>query len=458
MSLVGHAVRVGRRFLAASGIEGVVLVDTDDAAIASEGKRWGAEVPFLRPPELATDQAATADAVIAALDRLAAAGRTFDTVVLLQPTSPLRELVDIRSCVDSARSTGTALTVSEPAHPVERALTMGDGGMLEPLFPPEIAAARRQATRTTYAPDGSAYVIDVSLLRERRAFFLPGRTVGSVVPRARSVDIDVELDLVDAEALLRARPMSTFFLGGGGLQVGAIGHALVLATVAVNPTADRARLTALLDEVADAGADAVNLQSSDPRQAWSTDLLQVAVDHSRRRSKALLASPESAADAELLAQQGVDALVVNGTTPVDVDLLTSLRGHGMPLLVKVAARDAAEAVPDLDTFSIRCRQPDGVMLVSGGTGGIADVDDLRALVGAPVGLSDVSAGCAAVLAAVARGAAFVEKRVASSSEKAEGHALEPAELASMVKLIRGIQAASPPTWTARLREVAGGSS
>jgi CMP-N-acetylneuraminic acid synthetase len=67
-----------------------VMVSTDDERIAAVAREYGAEVPFLRPGELATDQAPTEPVMAHALDWYAANGRAFDTIVLLQPTSPLR--------------------------------------------------------------------------------------------------------------------------------------------------------------------------------------------------------------------------------------------------------------------------------------------------------------------------------------------------------------------------------
>ena len=75
--------------LTADGID-TVCVSTDDAEIARVATAAGAEVPFLRPASLASDAAATEPVILHALDWYAAVGRSFDTVVLLQPTSPRR--------------------------------------------------------------------------------------------------------------------------------------------------------------------------------------------------------------------------------------------------------------------------------------------------------------------------------------------------------------------------------
>jgi CMP-N-acetylneuraminic acid synthetase len=67
-----------------------VVVSTDDSEIAETSKRFGADVPFLRPPELATKDAKSIDVVIHALRHLESQLETFDYLILLQPTSPMR--------------------------------------------------------------------------------------------------------------------------------------------------------------------------------------------------------------------------------------------------------------------------------------------------------------------------------------------------------------------------------
>src|SRR5688572_26196816 len=100
VSLTGRAVQVGLAFLSERALWGQMFVDTDATDIAAEGIRWGAEVPFLRPPELAADATPMADNVLHAVDRFAALGRVHDVVVLLQPTSPLRTAGDVVACWD----------------------------------------------------------------------------------------------------------------------------------------------------------------------------------------------------------------------------------------------------------------------------------------------------------------------------------------------------------------------
>jgi CMP-N,N'-diacetyllegionaminic acid synthase len=113
--LVVVAARGGSKGLPEKNLrrDGTVLVDTDSEEIAEEGRRWGATVPFLRPARLAGDEARMIDNVLHALDRIAEERGEHDTVVLLQPTSPLRDVEDVLACFrafDSAIAAGTRLS------------------------------------------------------------------------------------------------------------------------------------------------------------------------------------------------------------------------------------------------------------------------------------------------------------------------------------------------------------
>lgn len=95
-----------------------VIVDTDSSKYAAIAKKYGAEVPFLRPVELATDTATANDALLHLLDRLKREeGYAPDYVVYLQTTSPLRELSDIKECWELMRSSGATTVLTACSAP-----------------------------------------------------------------------------------------------------------------------------------------------------------------------------------------------------------------------------------------------------------------------------------------------------------------------------------------------------
>lgn len=193
--------------LAAQSLDRVVL-STDDAEIAATATAAGCDVPFMRPPELATDTATSADVVRHALAAIDAAA-TFSRLVLLQPTSPLRLAEDIDGAVAVAQGRDLSSVVSIcPAETVPAHLFWheADGRLSSVIGAPfqEIAGRRSQDCRPGYRLNGAIYVA-------RLDWFLAGGeligpdSVGYVMPRDRSVDIDDELDLMEAEMIVSRR-------------------------------------------------------------------------------------------------------------------------------------------------------------------------------------------------------------------------------------------------------------
>ncbi len=219
VSLVGHAVRVGRQALA-NGLpaDARLVVDTDDPAIADEARRWGADVPFLRDADLARDDSTSLASTLGLVDRLdVEQGWAATSVVLLQPTSPLREVGDVLECWRRFTDGAAATTTVFPAeHPPGKALRVVDGRLSWRYgLPP----ARRQDATPLVFESGAVYVVGVEDLRARGAFVLPGASVPVHVPVERSTDIDGPIDLTIAETLYRRRAPGP---GGGGARAWAL--------------------------------------------------------------------------------------------------------------------------------------------------------------------------------------------------------------------------------------------
>ena len=174
---------------------------TEDAEIAEIARQAGAEVPFLRPAELASDTAPGIAPVMHALDALPETSE----LVLLQPTSPLRNAAHIDAAIAMAHEHRASSVVSvrgveePPAHMFQR----GEDGTLLP-FAPDEAAARRQDLRELFLLNGAIYYARADWLREGQRLVAP-ETLAFVMDAASSVDIDTELDWRLAELLLSER-------------------------------------------------------------------------------------------------------------------------------------------------------------------------------------------------------------------------------------------------------------
>lgn len=190
-----------------SGLLDRVVVSTDDDAIAEAARTAGADVPFRRPAELSDDGANLVDVVLHAVDTLA---EDFRYVVLLQATSPFRSGADIDACLDLCRRTDapSANSVCVAEQSPYWMFTQTPDGRLELLIPRERMGFRRQDLPTVYAPNGAVYACQVDWLRRERTFWLPGVTLGHLMPPERSVDIDTALDFHVAEAVREAYNLS----------------------------------------------------------------------------------------------------------------------------------------------------------------------------------------------------------------------------------------------------------
>lgn len=185
--------------LAAQGVSRVV-VSTEDEEIAAIAREWGAEVPFMRPANLATDEAPGIAPVIHAAEALPG----HDALILLQPTSPLRGSEHIAGLLAFAAERGASSVVSvceAGKHPAWMYRMNGEG-RLEPLMASD--AARRQDLPAAYALNGAMYWIRTAELLRTRALVGPD-TIGYLMDAESSADIDTPLDWRIAEFLLESR-------------------------------------------------------------------------------------------------------------------------------------------------------------------------------------------------------------------------------------------------------------
>lgn len=189
--------------LACPEIDGV-YVSTDLPAIAEEAKRAGATVPFMRPAELATSTAPKVPVIEHLVDGIEPKIGPVDVVVDLDPTSPLRDISDIRACLALlGPDTDVVITAYESDknpyfNMVERQPDGGVGLVKRPAG--EIAG--RQGAPKVYAMNASIYVWRRRSLAKG---LWGGRVALHVMPRERSVDIDSELDFRLVELLMREK-------------------------------------------------------------------------------------------------------------------------------------------------------------------------------------------------------------------------------------------------------------
>lgn len=184
------------------------VVSSDDSEIIKVARQLGADVPFVRPAELADDAAGSAAVARHALNTIEALdGTAFDVVVLLEPTAPLRVAADIDAAVDLLRTSDVDSVVSvcrvEAPHPFKMQRVVD--GRLKPWQEDQWYEARtRQELPPVYFLNGAVYATRASVLREAGSLW--GAETGALImPLDRSVNIDSTLDVALAEILLKAR-------------------------------------------------------------------------------------------------------------------------------------------------------------------------------------------------------------------------------------------------------------
>lgn len=185
-----------------------VLVSTDDPEIASIARSFGAEIPFLRPPELARDESPEWMAWQHALEFLRQeSGHLPMAMVSVPTTAPLRCPGDIEKCLDmfEGGSFDIVLTVSEARrNPYFNMVTRSTEGVVSVCIKNGDTPNRRQDTPEIFDVTTVAYVCDPLFVLNRRSIF-DGRVGAVVVPADRAIDIDTITDFEVAEFLLRRK-------------------------------------------------------------------------------------------------------------------------------------------------------------------------------------------------------------------------------------------------------------
>jgi len=189
---------------------GKVIVSTDDENIAGIAVKYGAEVPFIRPAELALDTTPSMDVVLHAINFFESINEKFDLLVMLEPTSPQRDEKDICGAIKLLLSTPDAESIvgiakTEASHPAF--LVELKNNFIVPYNKKEIKVLRRQDLDELYFFEGSLYISKIDSLKKRKTFYHE-KTLGYVMPKWKAFEVDDEVDFIIIEALMQAKQKS----------------------------------------------------------------------------------------------------------------------------------------------------------------------------------------------------------------------------------------------------------
>lgn len=194
--LIAYSIDVARAITSDENI----CVSTDDQKIIDAVENYGVKVPFVRPAEYATDTATTNDVLLHAVDFYEKQGKYFDKLLLLQPTSPLRKIDEVKEAIALYRDDIDMVVSVTQSHAPAVLCNDNENGYVELVYNKK--AGGRQALPIFYEFNGAIYVININSLKEKG---LGGfdRRVKYVMPKESSVDIDDIYDFMLIESIIK---------------------------------------------------------------------------------------------------------------------------------------------------------------------------------------------------------------------------------------------------------------
>lgn len=203
--LIGYSIEAAIK----SGIFDCVHISTDNKEYAEIGKSYGADASFLRSKKLSTDTADTWDVVRYVSNNFQALGKIFDTITVLQPTSPLRTAEDIKNAyvLFKKKHAKSVISVCRAEHNPRFMKTLGRDLSMEG-FVDLSRNVQRQKQEICYFINGAIYMLEVSVLDNISELY-GKQSYAYIMPTERSVDIDTIQDFKYTEYLLQQKEGNT---------------------------------------------------------------------------------------------------------------------------------------------------------------------------------------------------------------------------------------------------------
>lgn len=182
------------------------IVSTDSKAIAQVAEKFGGRAPFLRPDELSKDTSASIDVIFHGIQYMKSQeNKSFDIVLMLEPTSPLRDSYDIDRAIEQLIDHTTAKSIAgicevEAAHP-DFLITLENGLLKSDR---NFVVKRRQELDSHFFYEGSIYMSYIDSLYKTKNFY-HNECLGYVVPKWKAFEVDDEVDFMLIEYLLKAK-------------------------------------------------------------------------------------------------------------------------------------------------------------------------------------------------------------------------------------------------------------
>lgn len=182
-----------------------VVVSTDCEQIADISKRWGANIPRLRPAHLSEDTSSSIDVALDMLNFLKEENSVYKYIIFLQPTSPLRNDAHIDQAITLAikGNLDSVTSVTECEHSPKWANTLPNDNSMNSFLNEELLNKRSQDLETYYRLNGAIYISNVERLIKEKKFIFTSNSKAYIMDNEHSVDIDNKLDFIIAENLIK---------------------------------------------------------------------------------------------------------------------------------------------------------------------------------------------------------------------------------------------------------------
>lgn len=184
--------------------QGYVLLDTDSLKYAELGQNYGSKTPYLRPAHLADDKSKIKDVLKYSMDYFEEAGRVFDLVALIQPTSPFINADDVERALEMFTKDGvdSVISVAEAPIPPVWCNTLDEDRSMASFLSAEVKTMNRQELPTYYAVNGAIRVARWNVFKESGYDWYMSGAKALILTETKAIDIDTMDDFRYAEFLV----------------------------------------------------------------------------------------------------------------------------------------------------------------------------------------------------------------------------------------------------------------
>jgi N-acetylneuraminate synthase len=469
--LVGRTARLAHHAAASLGAGGRIVCATDDEPSARGAAEWGAEVMLVETLALGEPGAPAFGRVFEAMG----APGHHAAVVFLDPLSPLAAVEDVIGALQLHRATThPVVSVCAADDPAARTYRADETGRLAWLRSDDPAADRHRGS-PAYRENRAIAVSTPARLRQHQPGPAP-ETIAFVMPPERSVRVRAAADLSAVRAAIAGRAVAPMAIAN---RIVGPGHpCFVIAEAGVNHNGDAARAKALVDAAAAAGATAVKFQTfradrvvtRDARkaeyQARTTgddesqfDMLKrlelgeevhhALMERCRAVGVLFLSTPFDEQSCDFLDALGVPAFKIPSGEVTNLPFIRHVARKGKPVILSTGMARLREVADAVDTIWEEGNRSLVLLHCVSNYPTLPEDANLRAMAtlreafGTPVGFSDHTLGDHVALAAVALGAAVIEKHLTlDCTLPGPDHrsSIEPRDLALLVRRLRDVEA------------------